>query len=430
METKPGGAAPSGFSWMRHSVYLHVPFCTHRCAYCDFNTYAGQERLIPAYVDALCREIAYVGERAPTDVQVHTVFLGGGTPSLLLPGQVRQVLDQIRKTLHLEDSAEITLEANPGTATRADLQGLRSAGINRLSLGVQSANGEELRMLERTHDFAEVLEVISGARRAGFSNINVDLIYGLPGQEMAVWQTTVRRILQLGTEHISAYSLTLEHGTPFGKWAKRGLLAMPDPDLAADMYEWLCDALSKAGYVQYEISNWAKPGCDCVHNLQYWRGEPYLGFGAGAHGFAGGMRYSNVLPISGYIGRAMETSASTSNYPCSPAVATMHLQSPRDDMGEFMMMGLRLTHEGVRSGRFHARFGRELTDVFGAEIDILLRAGLLEWSAAAAISEGGGPGQVGDAIRLTKRGRLLGNRVFSEFVALESSVSAQGSSAP
>jgi oxygen-independent coproporphyrinogen-3 oxidase len=298
----------------------------------------------------------------------------------------------------------------------ANLRELRSAGINRISFGVQSANGEELRMLERIHDFGEVLDAVSAARRAGFANLNADLIYGLPGQIMAVWQTTVRRVLQLGTEHISAYALTLEHGTPFGHWAKRGLLPTPDPDAAADMYEWLCDELRKAGYIQYELSNWARPGRECLHNLQYWRTEPYLGFGAGAHGYAGGWRYSNVLPIGSYVDRLTATSGSRRDYPCSPAAATQHQQTVEDDMGEFMMMGLRLTGEGVSRGRFHARFGRDLTEKYGSEIDALVRSDLLEWAESAHPSDGAGVGDAGNVIRLTERGRLLGNRVFSEFV--------------
>jgi oxygen-independent coproporphyrinogen-3 oxidase len=402
---------------MPHSLYLHIPFCRHRCAYCDFNTYAGQERLIPAYVDALCREIAYVGEKTPTEIRVHTVFLGGGTPSLLSPVQVRLVLDHIRAAFAVNADAEITLEANPGTVTAADLQELSLAGINRISFGVQSANGEELRMLERIHDFGKVLDAISDARRAGFWNLNADLIYGLPGQDMSVWQNTVRRVLQLRTEHVSAYALALEHGTPFWHWANRGLLATPDPDLAADMYEWLCDEMIAAGYVHYEISNWAKPGSECQHNLQYWRTEPYLGLGAGAHGYAGGKRYANVLPISGYIDRLTATSGNGSDYPCSPAAATQHLQTVLDDLGEFMMMGLRLTLEGVSRGRFHARFGQELTEIFGQQIARQVSSGLLEWVDLGRMDGTGTLDESGAALRLTRRGRLLGNRVFSEFLA-------------
>jgi len=231
------------------SLYLHIPFCTHRCAYCDFNTYAGQEEMIPAYVEALCKEIEYVGlraERRPSDsetaveetLQVHTIFFGGGTSSLLSPKQFESIFKSIRANFTLTENAEITIEANPGTVSYANLIELRKIGINRISYGVQSANTEELHMLERAHNFFDVIEAVTSARKAGFNNLNLDLIYGLPEQTLQTWKTTVKRILDLHPEHISAYALTLEHGTPFGRWACTGLLPLPDPDLAADMYEW------------------------------------------------------------------------------------------------------------------------------------------------------------------------------------------------
>ena len=252
-----------------YSLYLHIPFCTHRCAYCDFNTYAGQEGSIPAYVEALCKEIEYVGIRAKRSQSdsggedearflAHTIFFGGGTPSLLSPLQFDSIFKSIRANFTLTDNAEITIEANPGTVSYEALLELRRIGINRISFGVQSANMEELRMLERTHDFFTVIEAVTYARKAGFDNLNLDLIYGLPEQTLQTWQSTVKRILDLHPEHISAYALTLEHGTPFGRWATKGLLPLPDPDLAAEMYEWASETLEANGYIQYEISNWAK----------------------------------------------------------------------------------------------------------------------------------------------------------------------------
>ena len=423
---------------MPHSIYLHIPFCAHRCAYCDFNTYAGQEELIPAYVDALHREVELVGNRAPSDLTAHTVFFGGGTPSLLSAGQVGHLLAAVRSAFHLEAGAEVTLEANPGTVEFQTLMELRGAGVNRISLGVQSANGEELRMLERSHDFGDVLRSVADARMAGFDNLNLDLIYGLPEQNLATWRTTLARILDLRPEHISAYCLTLEHGTPFGRWAQRGLLPLPDPDAAADMYELADDVLSSAGYEQYEISNWARPGHRCRHNLQYWTGEPYLGLGAGADGYAVGHRYSNVLAIREYVSRLAptmcdetaqaKTKASSSSqrpggigaYPCSPAAVDRHRQSMADEMAEYMIMGLRLTTEGVSELGFFSRFGRALSEVYARPLDTLHTQGLIEKVASPeAIS---GPALAGQEvasnvrIRLTKRGRLLGNRVFAEFV--------------
>ena len=428
-----------------YSLYLHIPFCTHRCAYCDFNTYSGQEGSIPAYVDALCKEIEFVGnsaraakspkgERSRSDsggavevpLQAHTIFFGGGTPSLLSPKQFESIFKSIRANFNLTPDAEITIEANPGTVSYEALLELRRIGINRISFGVQSANMEELRMLERTHDFFTVIEAVTFARKAGFTNLNLDLIYGLPEQTLQTWQTTLQRILDLHPEHVSAYALTLEHGTPFGRWASKGLLPLPDPDLAAEMYEWASETLEANGYVQYEISNWAKdlassgeerrrdahnqPSHACRHNLQYWRGLPYLAFGAGAHGYANGYRYSNVLRIKTYIERLTnyqlqlpQSLVSNLAFPLTPATVNQHKQTLQDDMSEFMMTGLRLTQEGVSATEFQTRFETSLRDMYGKEIEELLKMGLIE-------------SQISEVLRLTACGRLLGNQVFMRFV--------------
>lgn len=391
------------------SLYLHIPFCTHRCAYCDFNTYAGQESLIPAYVGALTREIEVVGRQTTQlpnyPATIHTIFFGGGTPSLLFPAQFDSILKSIRENFSLTNDVEITIEANPGTCSFVHLLELRSLGINRISYGVQSANTEELRMLERAHNFFDVIEAVGSARKAGFENLNLDLIYGLPEQTLQTWQTTVKRILDLGPEHISAYALTLEHGTPFGRWASKGLLPLPDPDLAADMYEWLSETLEANGYIQYEISNWAQPGHECRHNLQYWRGLPYLAFGAGAHGYANGYRYSNVLRIKTYIERLDNPNSPVSNFqfPLTPVTVNHHKQTLHDDMSEFMMTGLRLTREGVGEAEFRTRFDQSMRETYRKELESLLRLGLIE-------------NGMGERIRLTKQGRLLGNQVFMRFV--------------
>ena len=420
---------------MNYSLYVHIPFCTRRCAYCDFNTYAGQEDSIAAYVEALCREIEIVGMSAPEKIAAHTVFFGGGTPSLLSPSQFKSILDSIRGYFELTEGAEITMEANPGTVSADELTELRRLGINRISLGAQSANGEELRMLERTHSFLDVIEAVSSARRAGFGNLNLDLIYGLPEQSLVTWRTTIARILDLHPEHISAYALTLEHGTAFGNWSARGLLSPPDPDAGAAMYEWASEALKRAGYIQYEISNWAKtegqeprnrregnlpeaefsplPDFACRHNLQYWRCLPYLGLGAGAHGYAHGMRYSNVLRIKTYIERLRGRSERGTGlkFPLSPATVNQHRQTSQDDMSEFMIMGLRLTNEGIAPSTFQARFGLQLAEVYGGETNELAGLDLLEW-----VNKDGSGADAPEALRLTSRGRLLGNQVFVRFV--------------
>lgn len=401
--------------------------------------------MIPAYVDALCKEVEFVGgslsqpdhrsksgaewRRAGGEGEVHTIFFGGGTPSLLSPKQFESIFTAIRSNFQLTNEVEITIEANPGTISFAQLLDLRSLGINRLSYGVQSANTEELRMLERIHSFFDVIEAVTNCRKAGFDRqskgVNLDLIYGLPEQTLSTWKTTVKRILNLHPEHISAYALTLEHGTPFGRWSSKGLLPFPDPDLAAEMYEWLSEYLEASGYHQYEISNWAKdlassgaerrrdvddyPSFACRHNLQYWRGLPYLAFGAGAHGYANGYRYSNVLRIKTYIDRLNQLPGTNYKFPLTPATVNHHKQSMADDMSEFMMTGLRLTREGVRESEFQMRFGESMRDIFGKEIDELLKLGLIESRTSEVL-------ETSEILRLTKRGRLLGNQVFMRFV--------------
>ena len=417
-------------SHMQHSLYLHIPFCTHRCGYCDFNTYAGLEALIPEYVTALCNEIDGLAARAPGRLEVHTIFFGGGTPSLLPAFQVERILQTIDRAFDLPPGAEITLEANPGTLTQEHLRNLHSLGVNRLSLGVQSAHPAELRLLERGHDYYDVIRSVAWARQAGFDNLNLDLIFGLPEQALETWQHTLELALGLSPEHFSLYALSLEHGTPFGRWAGRGLLSTPDPDLAAEMYEWASERLEQTGYTQYEISNWAQTNPDgqllaCRHNLQYWRNLPYLGFGAGAHGYAGGVRTANVLSPRSYIdrlhhrkGEASGINADPSTRNALPDASPLHFPrtlatqtaQPVDrpaEIGETMMMGLRLVQEGVPARRFAERFGQTLEQVFGPQINRLVGLGLLEWAPSD---------RSGDTLRLTHKARLVGNQVFVEFV--------------
>ncbi|MBI5838745.1 MAG: radical SAM family heme chaperone HemW [Chloroflexi bacterium] len=425
------------------SIYLHIPFCKHHCAYCDFNTYAGQEDSIPAYVEALIREINFVGRciTEPSNHQtielsnyrtIKTIFFGGGTPSLLSPAQFDSIFKAIRTNFNLLEDSENTIEANPGTVSLEALKQLRKIGINRISFGVQSANAEELRMLERAHNFFDVIEAVSSARKAGFDNLNLDLIYGLPEQTLPTWQTTLQRIVDLHPEHISAYALTLEHGTPFGRWSSKGMLPLPDPDLAAEMYEFAEEFLESNGYVQYEISNWAKRNAEvrvqnaesnsafdihhssfvCRHNLQYWQSLPYLAFGAGAHGYANGYRCSNVLRIKTYIERLANHKLPITNFqfPLTPATVNHHRQTPRDEMSEFMITNLRLVKAGVTEAGFRSRFGRGLFDVYQKEIGELIQLGLLEYKQTSEFLKNS------EVLRLTKRGRLLGNQVFMQFI--------------
>jgi oxygen-independent coproporphyrinogen III oxidase len=428
-----------------YSLYFHIPFCPHRCGYCDFNTYAGQESLIPAYVVSLCDEIRFVAKSAPERLPVHTLFFGGGTPSLLTPQQFERIFQTVRASFNLPSSnsvnasgpsdltetpgfldtsgasdssslLEASIEANPGTVSLESLQELHRVGFNRISFGVQSFHADELRQLERIHDPLDVLEAVRWARKAFFENLNLDLIYGLPGQTLSRWQESLRRAVDLDPEHLSLYALTIEPGTPFGRWAARGLLAKPDPDLAADMYEWASDYLIGRGYEQYEISNWSKPGFQCRHNLQYWRNQPYLGFGAGAHGCASSLRIANVLRIKTYIERLFPESLIPDHpipdysFPLSPATITQARLTQHIEMQETMMLSLRLTQEGVSSKAFQSRFQQDLMDVFNKEVDELVSLGLLEWAHISDVMK------TSEVLRLTKRGHLLGNQVFMRFV--------------
>lgn len=388
-----------------YAVYLHIPFCVHRCGYCDFNTYAGLEDLIPAYTAALCREIELIRQSAGERLPVHTIFFGGGTPSLLSGPQLESILGALAKAFDWQPGVEITLEANPGTVSLESLREMRRLGVNRLSLGMQSAHPGELRLLERQHDYPEVVAAVTAARRAGFDNLNLDLIYGLPEQALPTWQNSLELALGLNPEHLSLYALTLEHGTPLKRWANRGLIPEPDPDLAAEMYEWANERLAAAGYDQYEISNWSKPGQPCRHNLQYWRSLPYIGLGAGAHGYAGGSRTANVLAPAAYIARLKD--GAVQEFPRTPATASLTPVDRQAEIGETMMMGLRLTREGIAEADFQARFGQSLEELFASEIKELQGYGLLEWAGEAPQRR----------LRLTSRGRLLGNQVFLRFIA-------------
>lgn len=393
---------------MAHSLYIHIPFCRHRCGYCDFNTYAGLGDLVPAYMKALGREIEYVGKSAQERIAIHTIFFGGGTPSLIPLEHLAPIFASIHSFFDVGADAEITLEANPGTVSLDYLRGLRELGVNRLSMGVQSANPQELAILEREHGYADAIEAVKFARQAGFENVSVDLIFGVPYQTLESWQHNVGLALGLRPEHISLYALTIEHGTPLKKMMSRGLLSEPDADLAADMYEWTMDALDAEGFAQYEISNWAKKCRDgglyaSRHNQQYWLNLPYIGVGAGAHGFAGGFRTANVLAPAKYIERLSGNDAS--EFPRSPASVTAKRVDKRTEMQETMMLGLRLVERGVSAQEFEVRFGEPMKQVFGRDIAELEELGLLEWV-----------GEPDERLRLTRKGRLLGNQVFVRFV--------------
>ena len=399
------------------SLYLHLPFCHHKCSYCDLNAYAGLNDLIPAYVAALADEIRLVGRG--TDSVVHTIYFGGGTPSLTPLPLLGELFAAIHSSFATTADLEISFEANPETLTDEYLLGLRQLGINRLSIGAQSAQPSELALFQRTHTFEDVVQALCAARQAGFENISLDLIYGIPGQTLARWQDTFTKMLALAPDHFSVYALSYDFNTPMRAWIQRGLLAEPAGELAAEMYEWADEVLLAAGYGQYEISSWAKnrkhakraegrmqtvtempTDFQCRHNLQYWRNQPYLGLGAGAHGYLGSYRYANIASPSAYVERMK--AAERPAFPFSPALQSSIEVDGDTEMKETLLTGLRLLPEGVSAIDFHRRFGLSLADVFESDLRDLLQKELIVWE--------------GDRLKLTRGARLVSNWVFERFV--------------
>ena len=374
-------------------LYIHIPFCRGRCAYCDFATTVGLDALRPRYVLALHAEI----ERVPRGIAVASVYFGGGTPSLLAVTEVSTILDAVAGQTALAASAEITLEANPGDLDASRLRGLRSAGINRLSVGVQSFDDGQLRQIGRRHDAARAVESLALARDAGFDDVSLDLIFGLPDQDAGSWRRTLEAAIALAPEHLSLYGLTLEAGTPLADAVARGEIAVPDDDATAAMYEDARDLLA-AKYEHYEISNWARrdPTRDlrARHNLRYWHHDPYVGVGAAAHSFFGGRRYHNVAEPLAYVVR-IESGGD--------AVETADTEEVTQELAEAdsLILGLRLT-EGVSLDAYRQRFGVDIGARHAATIARLAGFGLVEMSA--------------DRLRLTPKGQLLGNEVFQSFL--------------
>jgi oxygen-independent coproporphyrinogen-3 oxidase len=374
---------------MKTGIYLHIPFCRSRCSYCDFNTYVGLTDLFEPYVRALQAEI----RRSNPGQAAATIFFGGGTPSLLQPEWIGDLIRTCRDTFDIPITAEITAECNPGTVDVAYLSQLREQGVNRLSFGAQSADPAELKLLGREHAFADVGKAISAARAAGFDNVNLDLIFGLPYQKLDTWQRTMDATLALLPNHISLYALTIEQGTPMHDWVRRGEVPYPDPDAAADMYDYAEASMRARGFIHYEISNWALPERECAHNLIYWRNEPFFGFGAGAHSSSVQRRWWNVRRPADYVNRMQRRESVEMGY------EDIDVPTSR---GETMMMGLRLLEEGVTRSIFAERYGASLEHTFEAELREGQRLGLLELTP--------------DRVRLTEHGHFLSNQALMLFV--------------
>ncbi|HHW01533.1 MAG TPA: oxygen-independent coproporphyrinogen III oxidase [Thermoanaerobacterales bacterium] len=372
------------------SLYIHIPFCVKKCNYCDFNSYAAPE-LIPSYVEALQQEISFYNNRYVSR-QVKTIYIGGGTPTLLNEKDLKSLIKCIRQNFKIKSGAEFTIEANPGTLNLEKLLLLKDLGVSRLSLGLQAFQEKLLKLMGRIHSAKEFEESFRTARQAGFDNINVDVIFGLPEQTVSDFMETIEYVAGLSPEHISCYSLTVEEGTVFHKWQKQGLLKLPVEDEERAMYHKAAEYLKRRGFVHYEISNFAKPGRMCRHNVACWEYEDYLGLGAGAHSFMDGFRFYNHLSPQEYIICLAQKKL--------PSAETEHI-NVRDQQAEFCFLGLRLI-DGLDKEAFKERFGKDIHQIYGAAIEKLSASGLIEENDRH--------------LKLTSRGLDLANEVFIEFL--------------
>jgi oxygen-independent coproporphyrinogen-3 oxidase len=371
-------------------LYLHIPFCSSRCSYCDFATGLYQSDLAERYVRALVADIRssrYFGD------SVDTIYFGGGTPSLLSPSQLELTLATLHDCFKIDSQAEITLEINPGSVNEVKLRAFRGVGVNRASFGAQTFDDAELAKLGRSHTTADTLKTFHDLRSVGFENVSFDLIAGLPGQTLAGWQRNVTQALELRPEHLSFYLLEVHSGTPLAEHIRRGLQPEPDDDLAGVMYQWMLEQAADAGYEHYEISNLCRPGFHSRHNVKYWTAEAYYGFGCSAHSYDGAARrWSNHRDVLKYVS-VVEGGE-------SPVVEEQQL-SQTDLRAEALFLGMRLM-EGVDLQRYRESFGVDLRDEHAEDLDRFCKAGLVEFD--------------GDLIRLTRTGALLSNEVFAAFV--------------
>ena len=373
-------------------LYLHIPFCVRKCAYCDFLSFAAPERMYREYVDKLIEEIYGQSENF-REYQVVSIFVGGGTPSLLPASLMEELFAVLHQCFDIEADAEITIEANPGTLTMEKLELYRQSGVNRLSLGLQSADDQELNYLGRIHTYEDFLKSYQRARQAGFTNINVDLMSGLPGQTVSIYRRTLEKVMALQPEHISAYSLILEEGTPFGE-SEEIQKKIPDEETDREMYQLTKEVLAENGYERYEISNYARKGKECIHNLGYWSGIPYLGFGLGASSYFEGTRFSNEKNLEEYQKKPYVPFMMREDYT---------VLSEKDEIEEFMFLGLR-KRAGISEREFKERFRVGLKDIYGKVIAKYEEMDLLEWTAD------------GKMLRLTDAGIDVSDYIFCDFM--------------
>lgn len=377
-------------------LYIHIPFCVRKCRYCDFLSAPGTCDEQDQYMDQLYKELILSSPLAGK-YAVSSVFIGGGTPSVLDRDKIRVLMDIVRKYYRLTDDCEITIEVNPGTTLSHKFAAYREAGINRLSIGLQSADNEELKTLGRIHTFEEFLKCYQSARMEGFTNINVDLINCFPGETGASWRKTLRSVLMLKPEHVSVYNLIVEEGTEFGRMQEEGTLTLPSEEEMTVIDEVTKEVLGKQKYHRYEVSNFARDGYECRHNKGYWTGIPYLGFGIGAASYFDGCRLRNITDLYRY----METELTGDAMECFMKLKEeAEPLSEEEKMREFMILGLRLT-DGISTIEFFKRFARRVDDVYGPVIDKYTENGMLE--------------RVGYKIRFSERGMDVSNVILSEF---------------
>ncbi len=379
------------------SAYIHVPFCVRKCAYCDFLSFPSCLDRIGEYVDAVCKEIKLAPKWFEEEKEhLQTIYFGGGTPSLLSPEQLKKILDTLRDVFGITDTCEITLEANPGTIDEKKLAGFREAGINRLSIGIQSLDDSVLQTLGRIHDSGAAKKAILDAKSAGFTNISCDMMLGIPGQTMDNVKDTLDFFLENDIPHISLYSLILEEGTPMYARYNGDIEKYVTQEEDRAMYHLVTSTLKENGFIHYEISNMARPGYESRHNSMYWRAEPYFAFGAGAHYYLGNERGRHAETLDEYICALHEENAKKED-----VLITEEILSPEDRMKEYMMLGFR-TRTGVGEEAFRERFGMTVESAFGAEIEKEMNSGLVGFE---------------DGIyRLTEKGFDLANQVFMDYV--------------
>nr|WP_243015960.1 MULTISPECIES: radical SAM family heme chaperone HemW [unclassified Clostridium] len=371
-------------------LYLHMPFCVRKCAYCDFLSFPSGAETQRMYAKRLMKDIDVMGKRYG-EIPVETIFIGGGTPSVPDSALIVEIMEHVRHAFHVADGAEISMEANPGTVTREKLTDYRKAGINRLSFGLQSANDRELKLLGRIHTWAEFLESFTLARECGFANLNIDLMSALPGQTCESWKETLSRVTDLDPEHISAYSLIIEEGTPFGEryGSEEGRKLLPDEDSEREMYHETKRFLKDCGYERYEISNYAKPGRECRHNIGYWTGVPYLGLGLGASSYLDGCRFTVNPDMKQYLEE-------------KPGMfADIEKLTKKDMEEEFFYVGLRMT-AGVSLSEFERRFGISAKEVYPGLMETFVKE-------KAARFEG-------DRFVLTDYGLDVSNYIMAQFL--------------